>query len=521
MIRLVLLAVLVAGSAFAGGNLRLLAHEAAGTLDPQVNYTAQYWQLFCFLYDGLLAFRKVSGKAGLELVPDLAEAMPEVEADGTIYRFRLRKDIRFADGRVVTPADVVASFRRIFRVRSPTAATYYGAIEGAEACLADPANCALEGVRAEGDEIVIRLRRADPEFLTKLALPHASVLAADAPGEDAGAVPLAGTGPYRIERYDPGEGMRIVRNPYFRVWSEAAQPAGVPESMDYGFGLEDEAEISAIENGQADWTFDGPPADRLGELGARFADMVHVDPADAIWYVALNTRLKPFDDVRVRRAFNLAVDREAAVTLFGGRKLAAASCQILPPGLAGYARYCPYPYDLARARGLIAEAGVAGQGVTLVTDDSPVQRALGTYLRDVLADLGFEARLQSLSGNVQFPYIQNTGNQVQASLTNWYADYPSASTFLLGAFGCAAFREGSDSSPNISGYCDKGIDARVSEAIVRGDVAELAAADRAMTDAAPAVVLFVPRYIDVVGRRVGGYAYHEEFHWLIDQALVP
>jgi len=524
VIRVVLIAFLLGGPAWAGGELRLLAHEAAGTLDPQVNYTSQYWQLFCFLYDGLVAFRKVAGAAGTELVPDLAEAMPRVSEDGLTYRFRLRAGVRFADGRAVAAADVVASLRRIFRVRGPTAATFYGAIEGAEACLAAPADCALEGVRAEGDEIVVRLRRPDPEFLTKLALPHASVLPADAPGEDAGARPLVGTGPYMIARYDPGEGMRLVRNPYFRVWSEASQPAGMPDAIEYGFGLEDEAEITAIENGQADWTFDGPPADRLAELGARFADRVHLNPANAIWFVPLNTRLPPFDDVRVRRAFNLAVDREAAVRLFGGRKLAAASCQIVPPGLPGYVAYCPYARDLAAARRLIAEAAVAGQVVTLVTDDSPVQRSIGLYLRDVLADLGFDARVRSLSGNVQFPFIQNTGNRVQASLTSWYADYPSASNFLLGVFGCAAFRAGSDSSPNIAGFCDPAIDAGVEAAIAtgggRGDLAGLAAADRAVTDEAPAVVLFNPRYVDVLGARVGGYRYHEVFHWLIDQAVV-
>ncbi len=59
-----------------------------------------------------------------------------------------------------------------------------------------------------------------------------------------------------------------MRNPYFRVWSEEAQPDGYPDRIDYEFGLEDEAEVTAVENGQADWMFDTPPADRLGELGA-------------------------------------------------------------------------------------------------------------------------------------------------------------------------------------------------------------------------------------------------------------
>ena len=525
MIRFVLLAMLIAapaevqaGAHKQGGTMRLLARAAAGTLDPQVSYTAQYWQLYCFTYDGLVAFRKVPGERGTELVPDLAEALPQPGDGELLYRFRLRHGIRFSDGRPLRPADVVASFRRLFRVRSPTADTFYGAIEGAAACLAQPETCTLPGVAAEGDDIVIRLTRPDPEFLTKLALPHASILPSDAPAEDAGTVPLPGTGPYAFSHYDPNDRLQIVRNRYFREWSHDAQPDGFPDRIDYEFGLKDESEVTAIENGQADWMFDVPPADRLGELGERHLDQVHLNRAFALWLAPLNVRLKPFDDVRVRRAFNLAVDRSAAVKLFGGRKLAEPTCQVLPPGLPGWRPYCPYRHDLERARRLVQESGTAGQTVTLVTDDSPVARSIGIYLRDVLADLGFDAKLRSLSANIQFPYIQNTNNRVQASLTSWYADYPSAANFQLGLFGCAAFHPGSDSSPNIAGFCDGTLDARVAQATADGDLGALAGVDRAITDAAPAVVLFSPRYVDVVSRRVGGYAYHEVFRWLIHRA---
>ena len=503
-----------------GGAMRLLAHSAAGTIDPQVNYTAQYWQVFCFTHDGLVAFRKAPGPAGLEIVPDLAEAVPTPEEGGLRWTFRLRRGLRFSDGSPLRPADVAASFRRLFQVGSPTAETFYGAILGADACLRSPADCALPGVTWAGDSISIQLARPDPEFLTKLALPHASIVPATAPATDSGTVPLPGTGPYMVAGYDPNDRLRIVRNPYFREWSAAAQPDGYPDTIDYEFGLEDEAEVTAVQNGQADWMFDAPPADRLAELGARYARQVRLNPAFALWFVPLNTHLPPFDDLRVRQAFNLAVDRSAAVKLYGGKRLAVPVCQALPPGLPGHVEYCPNPHHPARARALVRESGTAGQTVTLVTDDSPVARAIGTYLLDVLGDMGFVARLRTLSGNVQFTYIQNTENRVQASLTNWYADYPSASNFLGGIFGCAAFRPGSDSSPNIAGFCDKQLDQAMQAALAAGDAAGLAAVDRAITDQAPAVVLFNPRYIDVVSGRVGGYAYHEAFRWLIHQSWV-
>ena len=506
-----------------GGTMRLLAHSAAGTIDPQVNYTAQFWQMFSLAYDGLLAFRKVPGPGGNEIVGDLAEAVPAPTDGGLTWLFRLRPGIRFSNGAPVRPADVAASFRRLFRVSSPTADSFYGAIQGAGACLRAPAGCALEGVMADdaAGTVTIRLSRPDPEFAKKLALPHASVLPDTAPDADAGTVPLPGTGAYRIDHYDPGDSLRLVRNPHFREWSVDAQPDGFPDAIDYDFGLEDEAEITAIQNGQADWTFDAPPADRLAELGARYADQVHLNPAYAMWFLPLNTRLPPFDDVRVRRALNLAVDRRAVVKLFGGARLATEACQVLPPGLPGYQPYCPYPLDLPRAQRLVAESGTAGQTVTLVIDGSPVARAIGTYMLDVLRDLGFVPRLRSLSSNVQFTYIQNTNNQVQASLTTWYADYASAGNFLGGIFGCSAFRPGSDASPNISGFCDPALDARLQAALADPEGgAELAAIDRIVTDQAPAVVLFNPSYIDVVSARVGHVGYHEQFRWLVGQSWV-
>ena len=457
------------------------------------------------------------GAAGLELVPDLAEALPVPEEGGLLYRFHLRPGIRFSTGAAVTAADAAASLRRLFIVGSPTADTFYGAIEGAEACLRTPATCTLPGVHADGDTLIIRLTRPDPDFLTKLALPHASILPADAPAQDSGSTPLPGTGPYVIQSYDANEHVHLVRNPYFREWSPDAQPDGFPDAIHYEFGLEGEAEITAIENGQADWTFD-TPSDRLGELGAHYAAQLHLTPSLAMWYLPMNVNLPPFNDIRVRHALNLAVDRAAAVKLFGGPRLATPGCQFLPPGLRTVA-YCPYALDLARARRLVAESGTAGQSVTLVTDDSPAARAIGTYLMDVLADLGFKPQLRTLSGAIQFTYIQNTQNRVQLSLTTWYADYPSAQAFLGASFGCSAFRPGSDASPNIPGYCDPAWDRALAAA---KDAAELAAADRALTDAAPAVVLFYPRDPDFTSARVRDFRFHEQFRWLIGQSwLAP
>ena len=80
--------------------------------------------------------------------------------------------------------------------------------------------------------------------------------------------------------YDPNKQLKIVRNPHFKEWSKDAQPDGYPDEVHYDFGLTEEAQITAIENGQADWTFDQPPPDRLAEIGTKYKDQVHINTAD-------------------------------------------------------------------------------------------------------------------------------------------------------------------------------------------------------------------------------------------------
>lgn len=87
-------------------------------------------QLAAVMYDGLLTYPKLEGPAGNQVVPDLAEAMPEPRDGGRTWVFTLREGIRFSDGAPVTVEDVAASLRRIFKVGTPTAGSFYGTIVG-------------------------------------------------------------------------------------------------------------------------------------------------------------------------------------------------------------------------------------------------------------------------------------------------------------------------------------------------------------------------------------------------------
>lgn len=521
-----------------GGTLRLLAKAAGGTIDPQVNYTLQYWQLYQATYDGLLAFTKAGGSAAFQVVPDLATAVPTPTNGGKRWVFKLRRGVRFSNGKEVTTDDVVASLRRIFRVKSPTSGGFYSGIVGADACLKTPETCTLKGgvsANAASRTVTINLKAPDPEFKYKLAVPHASILPAGTPAKDVGTRPIPGTGPYMFKSYNPNRSLVMVRNPFFKEWSVKAQPDGYPDQITQSFGLTVEAQITAIQNGQADWTLEQPPADRLSEIGTRYASQVHINPLTAFWYIPMNTNLAPFNKLKARQAFNYAVDRNAAVKIFGGKNLATPSCQVLPPGFPGYKPYCPYTKnpgtkwsapDVAKAKRLVRESGTAGQTVTVVVPDDEVNRAMGVYTQSVLNQIGYRARVKPISGNIFFTFVQNTNNKVQINVQQWYQDYPAASDFLYILFGCASFNPGSDSSINIAGFCDRKIDARMKRALAlavkneQAANAEWAKIDRAVTDAAPMATLFNPKHVDFVSKRVGNFTFSKQFYWLVSQSWV-
>ena len=521
-----------------GGTLKLLAKAAAGTLDPQVNYTLQYWQLYQATYDGLLAFKKAGGSAAFEVVPDLAQSIPKPTNGGKTWVFTLRKGIKFSNGQPVTVKDVVASLQRIFKVKSPTSGSFYAGIIGAKACLAKPASCTLKGgvsANAKANTVTINLIASDPEFKYKLAVPHASIVPASSPPNDAGTKPIPTTGPYYFASYNPNKQLVLKRNPYYKEWSKDAAPDGYPDQITQSYGLTVEAQITAIENGQYDWTLESPPADRLNEMGTKYASQTHVETLTAFWYAPMNTRLAPFNNLKARQAVNYAIDRNALVKIFGGPKLATPSCQVLPPGFPGHVDYCPYTKnpgktwsapDLAKAKQLVKESGTAGQKVAVVSADDEVNKATAVYLQSVLNSIGYKASVKPISGNIFFTYAQNTKNKVQINVQQWYQDYPAASDFLYVLFGCESFHPGSDSSINIAGFCDKSINAKMHHALATALTNETAAnaewakIDKLVTDAAPMATLFTPKHIDFLSKRVGNFVFSKQFYWLVDQSWV-
>jgi peptide/nickel transport system substrate-binding protein len=524
-----------ASGAQKGGTYTILANAAFGVADPAQNYTLQEWQLLIDTHDGLVQFKRVSGAAGTKLVPDLATSIPQPTNGGKTYVFHIRKGIKFSNGQVMKPSDFVTTFERQFTVPGPT--SFYSGIVGADKCSAK--KCDLtQGVVADdsASTLTINLAAADPEFLQKLALPFAYVVPADTSKKLTGNNVPPGTGPYMWQSYNPNSQAVLVRNPYFKQWSAAAQPNGYPDKIVEKYGQTVTDAVTAVENNQADAVFAGDviPSDRLNELNsAKYSSRVHVNALTADWYFALNTRTPPFNNLKARQAINYAADRNAYVKIGGGPSLAVPTCQILPPNFPGYKPYCPYTAgtdhtkwtapDLAKAKQLVQQSGTAGMKVVVNTDIP--DKALGEQMVSDLKSIGYKASLQALSGSIQYPFVQNSDNSSKWNVawSAWYQDYPAASDFLDVLTGCGNIHPHSDASPNIAAFCDKAIQAQMDKARTLGQTDATSAnniwaqVDHAVTDQAPWVDLYNPKQIDFLSSRVHGYQWNPQWYILIDQ----
>jgi peptide/nickel transport system substrate-binding protein len=520
-----------------GGTLRMvsLLPPSGHSLDPGAVYHDQPWRLLHLLGDGLLAFEPIGGGSAT-LVPDLARTIPTPTDGGTTYRFELRDGIRYSNGEVVAPTDFLRALERGFPLNEFAHGSLYGALVGAEACMSDPRSCDLsEGIETEdaSGTITFHLVAPDPEFPYKLTLPFAYPVPPSTPDEHQAREGVPGTGPYMLEAPMTRDAVTLVRNPDFRVWSPAAQPYPYVDRIEWTFGVEFEAQVDAVAAGDADLAFDAYLAtDSLEEILVRYPAQVHTSPKASTNFIVLNTKKAPFDDVDVRRALNLALDRERVVQITAGEAGARPMCQQLPPNFPGYQPYCPYtiepgpnghgPWiapDLREAKELVRRSGTAGMRVVFEYELplwAPWGAPLGRYLVGLLDELGYRGSVEALPPRDFF----SPGNEFQMVFRGWAADYPAASNFIVPFHSCDA------SFYPPSGFCDPDIDALIDRAS-RLQLEDPAAAgalwaeiDRAIVNQAPHVWLFNDVGVQFVSERVGNYQWSLQWGVLLDQLWV-
>jgi peptide/nickel transport system substrate-binding protein/oligopeptide transport system substrate-binding protein len=419
------------------------------------------------VFSGLVTFDD-----NLNLVPDLAESWT-VSRDGLEYRFTLRENARFHHGRAVTAVDVLYSFTRLFdpgRISPGIIQDYLGLVEGAPAFAAGTAKN-ISGFSAPSPRtFVIRLTRPYPSFLAVLAMDQARVVPGDVleemGPEEFGRHPV-GSGPFRFSRWDPERELVLVRNPdYF----------GHPALLDtvvvrhFPNGKGGRAEREAFARGEIDaLEVNQREADAyLRQGGTHLVRRLEL----SMEFLGLRSNRPPFDDMRLRRALALAVDRTALKRAAGmGFETPTG---VLPPGMPGYSPQPRIlPYDPDRARDLLAEAGY-GPGHPLAFDLYTSNRTPHAVIRDSvlvasLRRVGVEAHIRN-TGWLELNQAINSGTAPAFQIT-WIADLPDPDSFLFTLLS-------SEGTYNIVGYHNDRVDSLLALARVEPDLARRMAAYR-------------------------------------------
>ncbi|MBW9052789.1 ABC transporter substrate-binding protein [Rhizobium mesosinicum] len=488
-----------------GGDIVVTYKDDITTLDPAIGYDWVNWSMIKSLYSRLMDYEPGTPNP----IPSLAESFT-VSPDGLTYTFKLHKGVKFSNGREVVASDVKYSIERAVNPKTQgPGAGFFGAIQGFEDETGGKAET-LSGIETPDENTVIfHLSRPDATFLHVLAINFASVVpkeAVEAAGGDFGKKPI-GSGTFILKDWTIGQQLVFERNKDYFV-------KGVPyiDSFKVEVGQEPLVALLRLQKGEVDIAGDGIPPAKFIEIknSADGAQMIVDGEQLHTGYITLNTKVKPFDNVKVRQAINMAINKERITRILNGR--ATPADQPLPPLMPGYDKsFTGYAYDAAKAKALLAEAGFPdGFETVLYSTNTDPQPRIAQAIQQDLAAVGVKAEVRALA---QANVISAGGTEGEAPMIwsggmAWIADFPDPSNFYGPILGCAGAVQG---GWNWSWYCNADLDKRAVAADSMSDPAKsaerIAAWGKIFTDImadAPWVPVINERRVVAKSLRMGG-----------------
>ena len=488
---------------------------------PGVNTTGTTFDASEPVYNRIVDFER----GGTQVVPGLAEKW-DISPDGTVYTFHLRKNVKWHSNRTFKPTrdfnadDIVFSFERQWKEDHP----FFRVTSSNHTYFQDMGMPKLLKSIEKVDDHTVRFTLNQPEapFLSDLAMPWAAIqskeyadamLKAGTP-EKIDQDPI-GTGPFTFLQYQKDAVIRYRANPDY--WG------GKAKIDDLVFSITPDASVrwAKVQKGECHVMPYPAPAD-IEAIKKDPNVTILEQPGLNVGYLSYNTTKKPFDDVRVRKAFNMAINKKAIVdAVFLGTGVAAKNP--IPPSMWSYNDAVKDdPYDPEGAKKLLAEAGVSNLETDLWA--MPVQRPYNPNARRIaelmqadLAKIGVKAEIKSFEWGEYRKRLQ--AGEHQMGQLGWTGDNGDPDNFLYTLLGCASAQSASGS--NIAKFCYQPFEDLVLKAKVTTDIAERTKlyeqAQVVFKEEAPWVtiahsVVYKPMRKNVVGFKIdpfGGHQFYE------------
>jgi peptide/nickel transport system substrate-binding protein len=435
---------------------------------------------------------------GTKINPDLAEKW-EVSDDGLVYTFHLRQGVTFHDGSPLTADDVVYSFDRMMSIGEGDAGVLKGILDVGSTTAVDPLT------------VRVTLKRPFRSFLSVIGLPRsASILSknwvkAHATSEDPWATKYLnqnanGTGPYKFVEWKPNEYVRMVRfDKYYKG------PAAIEEAISQ-LSKDDTATRLALEKGDVD-IVQRLPDDMMRALKSNPAVKVYNKPTSSSDFWVFNTKIKPFDDKRVRLAIAYAIDYDGLMSGLVKDSGVRMNSPVYNDMLYHNQNLPLLKRDLAKSKALLAEAGYPN-GLDIESDyvDFGLLRQLAIVMQANLADANIRATVKEVPLNTLLTQVE----EGTAGFYSWNSEpnYPHPDA-ILERFTTGMIKQGLGG--NISFYSNPDYDALWKQIQTTSDASKLPdlynkAQEMIMGDL-PWLLLYQENVYQATSARVKGFDY--------------
>jgi len=406
--------------------LHIFLTEDPETLDVQMTTDSYTIPLNCF--DRLVETDTVDGEA--QIIPGLADTW-DVSEDGLTYTFHLHEGVTFHNGDAFTADDVVFSVNRMMEHDrlAKNYDIYYGIVEGAAECFDGEADSVSGVVAVDDNTVEFKLVKPCSSFLSRLATPGGSIFNRESTEgvDDFGVNPAVcfGTGPFQVTEWELGSKVKVVANPnYFK---------GAPAIDGIEMFIVSDADTQRLmfENGQVDvFNFDYAESQLQWFKENGYADQIVSGSRAGTYYFMFNTAIEPLNNPNVRKALQMAVDRQMILDqIYAGEGQVLST--FIPEGVLSFnADAEPIPYDPEQAKQILIDEGYAdGFDMQLaITSDSETGRRISKTLCSFFGKIGVRATVEEYD-DATYKDVRHNG-LLPSYYGVWSADYNDPDNFL-------------------------------------------------------------------------------------------
>jgi oligopeptide transport system substrate-binding protein len=453
---------LMASTAFADITLQRGSAADPESLDPHKTSTTYEADLLRDLFTGLMTQDKDAN-----VIPGAAESYT-TSADGKVWTFKLRPDGKWSDGSPVTAADFVFSWQRVVDPETASEYAYMLApVVNAEDITAKKMKPADLGVKAiDATTFEVTLKSSTPYFLEMLT--HAATYAVSKANLEAHPKDftkpgnMVSNGAYILAEFIPNDHIKLVKNPQF------FDAANVKiDAVNYIPNEDRGAAVKRFEAGELDMYGD-LPTEQLSDLRTKFGDQIKIGPFLGTYYYAFKTTKKPWDDVKLRQALSMAIDRDyLAEKVWGNSMIPAYS--FVPPGVAGYEGPKLAYADMSQldredaAKKILTEMGYTEATplkMEIRYNTSENHKNVAIAIQSQLKPLGVEVTMVNTDTKTHYGFLEQHGD-FDVARGGWIADYKDPENFL------AVCKTGTGN--NYAEYSNKDFDALLAKAAAEAD----------------------------------------------------